>query len=138
MEAAGYVTGVYSSQASGIVDMQAAAASKASSFTPPDAVWIALWDNTPSLTDGTLCWPLTDRTKQYQGGVNTTIGGITMNIDKDIVGGPVAHLPQPGRGGVGASRQARRAGETGSREPARAHKLTTWPYVATVLTPSST
>jgi hypothetical protein len=88
---AGYVTAVYSSQDSGITDMQAAAARKIVDFTPPDAVWIALWDNNPSLIDGTLCWPLSDRTKQYSGGINATVGGITMNIDKDIVGGPVAH-----------------------------------------------
>ncbi len=88
--AAGYVTGVYSSQDSGIVDMQAAAASKAPGFTPPDAIWIALWDNVASLSDGNLTWPLADRSKQYAGNVNQTIGGITLNIDKDLVGGPVA------------------------------------------------
>jgi hypothetical protein len=94
--AAGYVTGVYSSQASGIVDMQAAAASKTPGFTPPDAIWIALWDNVSSLSDGNLAWPLTDRTKQYSGNVNQTIGGITLNIDKDLVGGPVAGGPVDG------------------------------------------
>jgi hypothetical protein len=94
--AAGYVTGVYSSQDSGIVDMQAAAASKTPGFTPPDAVWIALWDNVSSLSDGNLTWPLTDRTKQYSGNVNQTIGGVTMNIDKDLVGGPVAGGPVDG------------------------------------------
>jgi hypothetical protein len=94
--AAGYLTGVYSSQASGIVDMQAAAASKTSGFTPPDAVWIALWDNVSSLNDGNLAWPLTDRVKQYSGNVNQTIGGITMNIDRDLVGGPVAGGPVDG------------------------------------------
>jgi hypothetical protein len=94
--AAGYVTGVYSSQASGIVDMQAAAASKTPGFTPPDAIWIALWDNVSSLSDGNLTWPLTDRTKQFSGNVNQTIGGITLNIDKDLVGGPVAGGPVDG------------------------------------------
>jgi hypothetical protein len=92
VKSAGYSTAVYSSQDSGIVDMQAAAANKASGFTPPDAVWIALWDNNPSLNDGTLTWPLSDRVKQYSGNINQTIGGITLNIDKDLVGGPVAHL----------------------------------------------
>ena len=66
----GYVTGVYSSQDSGIVDMQAAAVSKMPGFTPPDAVWIALWDNVSSLSDGNLTWPLTERNKQYAGNVN--------------------------------------------------------------------
>jgi hypothetical protein len=89
--AAGYVTGVYSSQDSGIADMQQAAAGRSLGFTPPDAVWIALWDNSPTLSDGDLAWPLSDRAKQYSGGVNATVGGITLNIDKDIIGGPVAH-----------------------------------------------
>ena len=68
----------------------AAAVAKVPSFTAPQAIWIALWDNVASLTDGTLAWPLGDRDKQYAGIVNQTIGGITLNIDKDVVGGPVA------------------------------------------------
>jgi hypothetical protein len=88
--AAGYVTGVYSSQDSGIADMQTAAVSKTSGFTRPSAVWIALWDGVASLSDGSLTWPLADRSKQYSGAVNQTIGGIKMNIDKDIVGSALA------------------------------------------------
>jgi Rv2525c-like, glycoside hydrolase-like domain len=92
VDAAGYRSGVYSSQASGISDMQAAAVNKTAGFTPPDALWIALWDNVPSLSDGTLAWPPAARSKQYAGSVNVTIGGTTMNVDQDIVGGPVARL----------------------------------------------
>jgi hypothetical protein len=92
VKAAGYLTGVYSSQASGITDLQTAAVNKTPGFTPPDAIWIALWDGDPSLSDGSLTWPLFDRTKQYEGNVNQTIGGITLNIDQDNAGGPVAHL----------------------------------------------
>jgi hypothetical protein len=93
VQAAGYVTGVYSSQDSGIVDMQSGAVKKLPGFTPPTAVWVALWDNVASLNDGTLTWPLPDRSKQYSGNVNTTVGGITLNIDRDFVGGPLARLP---------------------------------------------
>jgi hypothetical protein len=92
LRAAGYLAGVYSSQDSGISDMQTVAVSKTLGFTPPDAIWIALWDNVASLVDGTLAWPPSDRSKQYEGNVNETVGGVTLNIDKDIVGGPVAHL----------------------------------------------
>lgn len=94
--AEGYVTGVYSSQDSGIADMQAAATGQAigsagiPGFTAPDAVWIALWDNKASLGDGNLLWPVTKQAKQYAGNVNASFGGITLNVDKDIVGGPVA------------------------------------------------
>ncbi len=64
------MTGVYSSQDSGIVDMQAGAVGKLPGFTPPDAIWIALWDNVASLNDGTLTWPLPARSKQYAGNIN--------------------------------------------------------------------
>jgi hypothetical protein len=88
--AAGYVTGIYSSQDTGIVDMQRAAVARRPGFTPPDAIWIALWDNIASLSDGRLYWPLTKRDKQYAGDVTVTAGKIRLDIDRDIVGGPVA------------------------------------------------
>jgi hypothetical protein len=106
VQAAGYVTGVYSSQDSGIVDMQSGAVKKMPGFTPPDAIWIALWDNVASLNDGTLTWPLAERDKQYSGNVNATVGGITLNIDRDFVGGPLARLP---RASSGTGTQARRS-----------------------------
>ena len=87
--AAGYVTAVYASQSSGITDMQQADKKKMAGFTPPDAVWIALWDNKPSLADGSLAWPRSDRDKQYAGNVYGIFGGITLSIDKDVVAGPV-------------------------------------------------
>jgi Rv2525c-like, glycoside hydrolase-like domain len=99
VNAAGYATGMYSSQDSGVADVQKATAGKMAGFTPPDAVWVALWDNVPSLT-GNLAWPLADRNKQYAGNVSATVNGITLDIDKDIVGGPVARLPRgPSRAG---------------------------------------
>jgi hypothetical protein len=100
VQAAGYVTGVYSSQDSGIVDMQSGAVGKLSGFTPPEAIWIALWDNVASLNDGALTWPPPARSKQYAGNINATVGGITLNIDRDFVGGPLARLPKGSRGTV--------------------------------------
>ena len=100
VQAAGYVTGVYSSQDSGIVDMQSGAAGKLPGFTPPEAIWIALWDNVASLNDGALTWPPPARSKQYAGNINATVGGITLNIDRDFVGGPLARLPKGSRGTV--------------------------------------
>ena len=117
--------------------MQAAATAKTAGFTPPDAIWIALWDNVASLNDGTLTWPLAERSKQYAGNTNGTVGGITLNIDKDIVGGPAGALMPRGCARQRVRRFAR-TGQTGSREPPWTHKLTTWPYAATALTPSST
>ena len=88
--ARGYLSGVYSSQDSGIDDMQAAAVAHKAGFTRPDAIWIALWDERATLDDGTLAWPIGDRAKQYEGNVNGTVGGITLSIDKDVVAGPLA------------------------------------------------
>ena len=88
--AKGYLTGVYSSQDSGIEDMQAAAAVGQAGFTRPDAIWIALWDGKATLDDGTLDWPIGDREKQYAGNLYATVGGITLSIDRDIVAGPMA------------------------------------------------
>jgi Rv2525c-like, glycoside hydrolase-like domain len=88
--ARGYLTGVYSSQDSGIDDMEAAAVTKTPGFTVPRAIWIAHWDNQATLRDGSLVWPLQERSKQYQGPHNRTVGGITLNIDGDLAGGPLA------------------------------------------------
>jgi hypothetical protein len=90
VSAAGYVTGVYSSQDSGIKNMQAAVTTKTAGFTAPKALWIALWDNNATLNDGSLSWPLDERSKQYWGNTTGTVGGITLSIDEDIVGGPMA------------------------------------------------
>jgi hypothetical protein len=85
----GYLTGVYSSLDSGVDDIEIAAAARTAGFTAPDAVWVALWDNKATLNAG-LRWVPSDRSKQYSGNMNATVGGITLNIDKDIVGGPMA------------------------------------------------
>jgi hypothetical protein len=90
LAASGYTSGAYSSQDSGIDDLQAATAGKTAGFTPPAAIWIALWDNVASLDDGTLAWPLSRRVKQYAGNITDTVGGIMLDIDKDVVGGPLA------------------------------------------------
>jgi hypothetical protein len=89
LNAKGYVSGVYSSLDSGIFDMQSALA-RNQGFTPPQAVWYALWDGQGRLSAGNLVWPQDKRAKQFQGPHNSTIGGYTLNIDSDIVDGPVA------------------------------------------------
>jgi hypothetical protein len=49
-----------------------------------------LWDNTRTLSDGTLVWPFTDRIKQHTGPHLHKVGGITLDMDTDWVEGPVA------------------------------------------------
>jgi hypothetical protein len=70
--------------------MQAAATAKTAGFTAPDALWIARWDGDATLSDGPVGWPLDEQSKQYWGNTTGTVGGITLSIDDDIVGGPLA------------------------------------------------
>jgi hypothetical protein len=90
INAKGYTSGVYSSLDASISDMQWATAVNWRGFTPPQAVWYALWDDRREVNDARLRWPRGERSKQYLGPHNLTIGGITMNIDTDIVDGPTA------------------------------------------------
>jgi len=88
--ARGYLPAVYSSRDSGIANIERWTAGHHPGFTPPDALWIALWDGIASLNGDRLAWPLTERSKQYSGNATVRVGGIRLNIDKDIVGGPLA------------------------------------------------
>ena len=47
-------------------------------------------DRLTGRNDGTLDWPIGDREKQYAGNLYKTIGGIRLNIDEDVVAGPMA------------------------------------------------
>jgi len=89
LNAKGYVSGVYSSADSGIVAMQSSLARK-QRFTRPQAIWYALWNGRGTLSASRLSWPQDRRAKQYLGPHNSRIGGYTLNIDSDVVGGPVA------------------------------------------------
>jgi hypothetical protein len=89
--ASGYVTAMYSSRDSGIANIEEWKVGGNPGFTPPDAIWVALWDGVPSLGADQLAWPLTERSKQYSGNVNVSVGGIRLNIDEDVVDGPMAY-----------------------------------------------
>jgi hypothetical protein len=95
LHAAGYLSGVYSSAGSGIVDLASQYGNP--SYPRPDDVWIADWTGDPVLTDPNLPdsdWP-GQRLHQYYGSHNETWGGATVNIDNDVIGGEVAGLPGP-------------------------------------------
>lgn len=91
VRARGYVAGYYSSLSSGIADLVAVAGTRAL----PDAVWYARWDgNAVTAGDGALpdhLWP-GRRIKQHAGNVKETYGGVTMNIDRNALSGPVGVL----------------------------------------------
>jgi hypothetical protein len=83
----GYVSGVYSSSASGIVDL---AGQLGSDYVEPDDLWIANWNGQQSTSDSVVpsnAWAGHQRIHQYAGGHNETYGGATINIDNNYVDG---------------------------------------------------
>jgi hypothetical protein len=93
LEAVNYVPGVYSSADAAIKDLQTTTTIAGHPLAEPKAVWIALWDNAADL-DGTpyvtsAVWPNASRAKQYQGNKTVKVGGISLQIDADMVAGPV-------------------------------------------------
>ncbi len=88
----GYLSGVYGSPASLMSDMSRAYASGDKTFTPPDHVWYAHWNQRQDLVDSASYpafkdryWRFHQRLHQYAGGHNETWGGRTINIDSNWV-----------------------------------------------------
>jgi hypothetical protein len=83
-----YRPGVYSSVASGIRDL-----GLAEGIARPSAVWIAHWDGKASVYGSPYIpdswWAPHRRIKQYRGGHKERHGGVTINIDSNIIDGPV-------------------------------------------------
>jgi hypothetical protein len=94
LEASGYVSGVYSSAASGVSNLQTTATIAGHALAEPQAIWIALWDNALNVTGSpyvsSSVWPTSARSKQYAGPKVVSIGGYSIDIDSDLVNGPVA------------------------------------------------
>jgi len=94
LTAKGYVSAVYSSAESGIVDLQNARTIAGHTMDKPKAVWVALWDNQNTLTGApfmsTLTWPVAERSKQYAGNRVVKVGGYSLQIDSDWVASAVA------------------------------------------------
>lgn len=93
LHAAGYVSGVYSSGASGIRDLASLYGS--SRYPRPDDIWIARWNGEPVLTDSSVPnrdWANHQRLHQYSGSHTEKWGGGTVEIDTDAADGLVAGL----------------------------------------------
>jgi hypothetical protein len=91
LHSAHYVSGVYSSAASGIVDLASQVGNR--SYASPDDVWIADWNGKSVLTDPFVPngdWADHQRVHQYKGPQTGTWGGASVNIDRDVVDGEVA------------------------------------------------
>jgi hypothetical protein len=98
LHARGLVAGLYGSAASTIRDVSALPSAL------PDAVWIADWNGVegvfgdPYVSDS--LWVNHQRIHQYKGGHNETYGGVTINIDSNVVdstvvGGTAPPPPPP-------------------------------------------
>lgn len=94
LHAAGYVSGFYSSAASGIRDLAAAFNNRG--YPRPDDIWIAFWNGEPVLTDPYVpnaYWANHQRLHQYSGPHEEKWGGVTLDIDADAVDGRVVGMP---------------------------------------------
>jgi hypothetical protein len=95
LHALGYVSGVYSSSASGIADL---AGALGSGYVAPDDLWIANWNGQENTLDPAVpagAWSLHQRIHQYRGGHNESYGGTTINIDNDYVDGATVGTALP-------------------------------------------
>ncbi|HYQ79324.1 MAG TPA: DUF1906 domain-containing protein [Solirubrobacterales bacterium] len=87
LHALGYLSGVYSSSASGIEDL---GNQVGSGYTLPDDIWIANWNGQQNTLDPAVpasAWTPHRRIHQYRGGHNETYGGVTINIDNNYLDG---------------------------------------------------
>lgn len=88
LEAEGYVPCLYSSAKSGIRDV-----GRATGISKPAAIWFANWNGRASVYDDPhlpdAWWSPHRRIKQYRGGHKEKHGGVTLNIDSNIVDGRV-------------------------------------------------
>jgi hypothetical protein len=90
LHADSYLSGVYSSGASGIGDL---VAQVGTGYLEPDDLWIADWNGKQTTSDPYVpnnYWTAHQRLHQYRGGHNETHGGVTINIDGDYLDGATA------------------------------------------------
>ena len=90
LHAAGYLSGVYSSEDSGVEDL---VSRYGSGYAEPDDIWFADWNGEATVSEVGLPateWASAQRLHQYEGGHNATHGGATLNIDSDELDGQTA------------------------------------------------
>ncbi|MDQ3615852.1 MAG: DUF1906 domain-containing protein [Actinomycetota bacterium] len=99
-----YVSGVYSSAASGIKVLDDASVNRPGRFAMPDQVWIADWNGKADVYSSYIrssSWMPHKRVHQYRGGHDETHGGVTINIASnflDVGRGSVAPTARPSCG----------------------------------------
>ena len=102
----GFVSGFYSSAASGIKMLDDVRVDRPTLITLPDHVWIADWNGRADVessyvrSDG---WKPGGRVHQYAGDVSETWGGVRISIDRNFLDLGKGSTPAPGKaycGGV--------------------------------------
>ena len=85
LHAQGYLSGVYSSGASGVADLNESYDDP--NFTRPDHIHFAWWNDQPDTDGGEYIddghWADGQRIHQYKGDHDETHGGVTINIDSN-------------------------------------------------------
>jgi hypothetical protein len=85
LHALGYLSGVYSSELSGVEDL---VAQQGTGYVEPDELWIANWNGSATTTDPQVPateWANNQRLHQYRGGHTDDYGGSSVSIDSDAV-----------------------------------------------------
>jgi len=89
LSAEGYVSGVYSSADSGIIDLDTTSMINGHRLAEPRALWFALWDDMSDLNGSPYLpgdlWPRARRSKQYEGGLWVKVRKIGLDVDLDLV-----------------------------------------------------
>ena len=100
----GWVSGIYSSAASGIKMLDDARALRPGVYEMPDQLWIADWNGKADVLSSYIRndgWMPRSRVHQYRGGHNETWGGVTINNNwLDLGRGSVAGTEAVHCGGV--------------------------------------
>lgn len=113
----GFLSGVYSSAASGIKNLSDVYNS--SHYTRPDAIWTARWDGKATVWGEEFVpgkqWNNHQRAKQYRGPHTETWGGRSINIDSDVIDTAVGSAHYRHSATAKASLHTRRGPSTSSK-----------------------
>ncbi|MGH3276384.1 MAG: glycoside hydrolase domain-containing protein, partial [Streptosporangiaceae bacterium] len=106
----GYLSGVYSSSSSGIVDL--AREYSRHHYVMPDTIFDALWNGSANVRDKVYrrkSWPRDHRLHQFSGNDTQKFGGFKIDLDKDYLDVSLAaprRRPGPVRSGTAAPGRA--------------------------------
>jgi hypothetical protein len=96
LNAEGYVSGVYSSADSAIIDLYTTSIVNGHPLAEPQSLWFALWDNASDLNGSPYLtgdlWPPAHRSKQYEGSHWVKVHHRGLDVDLDLVNSATVRL----------------------------------------------